>query len=91
MDNSDERFARARLIKDRKRRFQAVWELCKGKMICEGSTEGGEEEDDGGKKTNTAKSTHGGCGQRQPKYKKSPLKFMAEFKAVRDEVKTMTK
>ncbi len=84
IDNSDERFARARLIKDRKRRFQAVWELCKGKSICEGST--GEDGDEDGNQKATAKSTHGGCGQRQPKYKKSPMKFMAEFKAVRDEV-----
>ena len=73
VDTSNDKFNQARRIKDRKRRFQLVWELCKGKTICQ--------EDDADKK-----STHGGCGQRQPLYRKEGFKITANFKSYKDDV-----
>lgn len=67
---TNDKFAKMRLIKDRKRRFQAVWELAKARTICE--------EDE--------KGTHGGCGQRQPVYRKEAFKLSAHFKSYRDDV-----
>ena len=67
---TNDKFAKMRLIKDRKRRFQAVWELAKARTLCE--------EDE--------KGTHGGCGQRQPVYRKEAFKLSAHFKSYRDDV-----
>jgi DNA-directed RNA polymerase II subunit RPB1 len=36
LDDSNEKFKRARMMPDPHRRFKAVWELCKAKTICEG-------------------------------------------------------
>ena len=83
IDMSDDRFARTQLIRDRKRRFQAVWDLCKAKTVCEGGEENCNEQ--GQEEFGKKKSSHGGCGQKQPRYKKTPLKLVAEFKASRDE------
>lgn len=77
VDESNEKFKRAIKLLDPHRRFKAVWELCKGKSVCEG----GQELDGEG-----PGSTHGGCGQKQPKYKKGPLKIVLEKINPKDEV-----
>lgn len=45
---SNEKFARAQKIRDRKRRFRAIWELSKAKLVCEGGEEMNAEEEDEG-------------------------------------------
>lgn len=35
VDDSNQRFVRAKKMKDKKRAFQEVWELSKGKFICQ--------------------------------------------------------
>ena len=67
---TNDKFAKARLIRDKKRRFQAVWELARAKTMCE--------EDE--------KGIHGGCGQRQPVFRKDGFKLSAHFKSYRDDV-----
>ncbi|KND04665.1 DNA-directed RNA polymerase II subunit RPB1 [Spizellomyces punctatus DAOM BR117] len=81
------RFRQARIIKDKKRRFHAVWEICKTKMVCEGSDTAPDDDDmmdmeDPYK----SKPTHGGCGGRQPIFKKEgPLQLATYWKATKDE------
>ncbi|KAL7317088.1 DNA-directed RNA polymerase II core subunit rpo21 [Mucor circinelloides] len=82
VDESNPRFERAKKITDSKAKLRAVWDLAKAKMTCEGSdeTEGGleeKEEFDNGKR----KSTHGGCGYKQPLIRKDGLKLYAQFRA----------
>lgn len=48
MDDSNPKFVAAREIPDANRRFQAVWELCKTKHMCEGDGDAGEEDGKGG-------------------------------------------
>ena len=78
MDDSDSKFVRVKNFKDKKRAFQEVWDLAKGKTICQASVEG----DDDGK---TKKHNHGGCGQRQPVFRTDALHLNAHFKATKDE------
>jgi hypothetical protein len=82
VDVSNERFARVCRIKDRKRRFEYVWDLCKGKALCD-ATEESEDHDP----RVARRHNHGGCGQRQPVYRKEGLKLNANFKAYKDEVR----
>ncbi|KAI9230657.1 MAG: DNA-directed RNA polymerase II subunit RPB1 [Piptocephalis tieghemiana] len=48
VDDSNPKFVAAREIPDANRRFQAVWELCKTKHMCEGDGDAGEEDGKGG-------------------------------------------
>lgn len=50
-------------------RFQSVWELAKAKNICEEDSE---------------KCKHGGCGQRQPVFRKEGFRISAHFKSYND-------
>jgi DNA-directed RNA polymerase II subunit RPB1 len=52
-----------------------IWNLAKGKMICAA-----------GDDSDPTKHNHGGCGQRQPVYRKTALKMTASFKSFKDEV-----
>ncbi|KAJ3088162.1 DNA-directed RNA polymerase II subunit rpb1 [Quaeritorhiza haematococci] len=86
VDASNERFARARLYKDRKMRFRAVWEIAKAKMVCEGGEEmnddGAPEGPDDGRRK---RHNHGGCGHRQPIIKKEGMTLYTHFKATKDD------
>eukprot|EP00842_Homolaphlyctis_polyrhiza_P004411 jgi/Hompol1/4971/HPOL_004068-RA len=82
VDDSDERFARVRRIRNRRRRFYEVWSLCKGRTVCDASTLPGA---DAQNPDAPPKKAHGGCGQRQPVYRKSGLKISANFRATKDE------
>lgn len=87
IDDSSDSFKRARFIKDRERRFQEVWLLCKGKTVCEGGDPEGEN-DMGGLEPapgKSPKSNHGGCGFKQPSFRLDPLKMTAKFKPTKDE------
>lgn len=87
-------FAKTQLIKDPRRRLQAVWELCKGKMVCEGGDLDdfylpnqqhlhGNQDGGGGQ----PRRGHGGCGAKQPSLKRDGLKFVATFKSSSAEVR----
>ena len=86
-------FAKTQLIKDPRRRLQAVWELCKGKMVCEGgdldefylpNQQHLHGNQDGGQQPRRG---HGGCGAKQPSLKRDGLKFVATFKSSSAEVR----
>ncbi len=71
-------------MKDQNKKFRYVWELCKAKTICEGST------GDADPNSKKPKSTHGGCGQKQPKFKKDKLKLVVDMKGiVKDDVSSL--
>uniref|UniRef100_UPI00358E2B84 DNA-directed RNA polymerase II subunit RPB1 isoform X2 n=1 Tax=Myxine glutinosa TaxID=7769 RepID=UPI00358E2B84 len=71
-----------------RKRLTNVYELCKGKNICEGGEEVDsrfdsetlrEGEDEGHKKS------HGGCGRYQPRIRRTGLELVAEWKHVNED------
>ncbi|KAJ3031117.1 DNA-directed RNA polymerase II subunit rpb1 [Rhizophlyctis rosea] len=86
MQDQATKFKQARNISDLKRRFHAVWTLCKGRTVCEASTE-----DDGMDGEGAKRHNHGGCGARQPTFTKEGLKLMMRMKPTKDEDKTDAK
>jgi DNA-directed RNA polymerase II subunit RPB1 len=75
VDESDFQFVRAQKIRNPARKFKMIWNLAKGKTICAA-----------GDDSDPTKHNHGGCGQRQPVYRKNALKLSASFKSFKDEV-----
>ncbi|MCJ1486148.1 DNA-directed RNA polymerase II subunit rpb1 [Schaereria dolodes] len=78
LEASNPEFADALRYRDSKRRFDAIWKLCKPKMICE--TMSVAEDDDMGK-TKEPKHDHGGCGNIQPEVRREGLKLTGTWKA----------
>ncbi|KNZ48173.1 DNA-directed RNA polymerase [Puccinia sorghi] len=70
----------ARRIKDPKKRFNAVHQLCRGKNICEADPgdEKPENPDDQVVDDQTPKG-HGGCGHAQPQIRKEGLKMFLQY------------
>ncbi|XP_035714876.1 DNA-directed RNA polymerase II subunit RPB1 isoform X2 [Folsomia candida] len=68
-----------------RRRLAFVYELCKGKSICEGGDEmdGNPGEEDPNIKSK--KSGHGGCGRYQPRIRKIGIELFAEWKHVNED------
>lgn len=67
-----------------RKRLAFVYDLCKGKNICEG----GDEMDVGkeGEDPNQAKKQgHGGCGRYQPNIRRTGLDLTAEWKHVNED------
>ncbi|XP_059613251.1 DNA-directed RNA polymerase II subunit RPB1 [Phlebotomus argentipes] len=67
-----------------RKRLAYVYELCRGKTICEG----GEDMDLGKENLQTdinKKTGHGGCGHYQPAIKKTGLELIAEWKHVNED------
>ncbi|CAG9765945.1 unnamed protein product [Ceutorhynchus assimilis] len=67
-----------------RRRLAFVYDLCKGKNICEG----GDEMDikkDGDQNDPNKKQSHGGCGRYQPQIRRSGLDLTAEWKHVNED------
>ncbi|KAI8810541.1 DNA-directed RNA polymerase II largest subunit [Cladochytrium replicatum] len=85
VDDSNPQFVRIKRVGDRNRRFQEVWNLCKGKKVCEADTDTGLDADGQQQEGKPKKINHGGCGQKQPTFKKEPLKLIARFEAPKDE------
>lgn len=98
-DSNDPRFEHAEKLRDPKARLRAVWEICKGRMVCEGGDELADgtvamDEYGGGNGVAAAngglaakkKSSHGGCGSRQPTIRKDGLKFVATYKSANADV-----
>ncbi|KAI9348768.1 DNA-directed RNA polymerase II largest subunit [Zopfochytrium polystomum] len=83
VDLSNDRLKRAQRIRDRKRKFQEVWEIAKAKNVCEAGEEVGPTDFD--KPGAKPKHSHGGCGARQPTYSLAALKITKTTKATKDE------
>ncbi len=65
-----------------RKRMAHVYDLCKGKNICEG----GDEMDIGSEQApNPEKKSHGGCGRYQPKIRRVGLELTAEWKHVNED------
>ena len=62
--------------------MQAVWNFCKGKMVCE--TDEPKDETDGADQEEPKKG-HGGCGAQQPLVRKEGLKLFVQYKRGKDE------
>ncbi|KAI8838898.1 hypothetical protein BC829DRAFT_426127 [Chytridium lagenaria] len=95
MNVGNERFKRAQRIRDRKRRFQEVWDMAKGKTVCEIGDETAQQQQDpaeGGdpKPGGKSKFNHGGCGFRQPSYKKEGFKITMEAEGREQTSKVLT-
>ncbi|KAI8911186.1 hypothetical protein DFJ77DRAFT_432624, partial [Powellomyces hirtus] len=85
VDYTNPRFNALQKLSNRARKFEEVWAICKTKMICEGAELEDDEIDLDPFKAK--KSNHGGCGGRQPVFKKEgPLSLSTHYKATKDEV-----
>ncbi len=69
-------------FRDPKKRFDAIWRLCKPKKKCE-TTAG--QEDDSLDKTKEPKHDHGGCGNTHPEVRREGLKLIGTWKAQKGE------
>ncbi|XP_013401160.1 DNA-directed RNA polymerase II subunit RPB1 [Lingula anatina] len=65
-----------------RKRLAHVYDLCKGKNICEGGDEMDKEPEEG---EGDAKKGHGGCGRYQPKIRRMGLELTAEWKHVNED------
>lgn len=65
-------------FRDGKRRFDAIWNVCKSKMVCENTPLS---EDDDSDKPKERKHNHGGCGNTQPTIRRKGLTLMGTWKA----------
>lgn len=64
--------------RDPKRRFDAVWRLCKPKMVCE--TTNALDDDGPSEKSKESKHDHGGCGNIQPEIRREGLRLNGTWK-----------
>ncbi|KAL1914514.1 DNA-directed RNA polymerase II subunit RPB1 [Calcarisporiella thermophila] len=89
VDESNPKFERARRLRSRKARLKAVWEIAKTKMVCERGADDDDEMDEvdnqdtmmmNGDIDGKRKKSHGGCGHRQPTFKKEGLKLYATYR-----------
>jgi DNA-directed RNA polymerase II subunit RPB1 len=66
-----------------RKRMAHVYDLCKGKNICEG----GDEMDIGSEQADNpnAKKSHGGCGRYQPNIRRMGLELTAEWKHINED------
>ncbi len=71
LDETNPAMAQAIKIRDPKKRFNAVWSLCKTKMVCE--TDNNEDE-------MTDQPSRGGCGHPQPTIRRDGLKLWGTWK-----------
>ncbi|TGO54691.1 hypothetical protein BCON_0103g00020 [Botryotinia convoluta] len=84
LDRSNPAYKAAVSIRDPKRRFEAIWKLCKVKMVCDSDVQMNEEEFNGDPKE-AAKKSHGGCGNIQPEVRQTALALWGTWKAPKDE------
>ncbi|KAK7914284.1 dna-directed rna polymerase ii largest subunit protein [Apiospora marii] len=92
-DRSNEEFRAAVSTRDKKARFQKVWNVCKAKKIC--MNELPKEEDgsfDPSAKTAAPSVGHGGCGNDQPNVRQTALQLWATSETKNEDgVKTKDK
>lgn len=70
------KYSQPKTLRDSRSRLNHVWNLCKGKMICD---MGSAATDDEGPRA-AAASSHAGCGHRQPVIRREGLRLVASFK-----------
>ncbi|XP_060536772.1 DNA-directed RNA polymerase II subunit RPB1-like [Cylas formicarius] len=68
-----------------RRRLAFVYDLCKGKNICEGGDEMDLGRKEGEQPDPNKKQSHGGCGRYQPSIRRSGLDLTAEWKHVNED------
>jgi DNA-directed RNA polymerase II subunit RPB1 len=78
-------FADALRYRDPKRRFDAIWRLCKPKMMCESDIALDDEPGFNDSSKAPKKTSHGGCGNPQPQVRREGLKLWGTWKANKDE------
>src|SRR5437762_5310325 len=72
-------------IRDPKARFNAVWRLCKAKMVCESDAPTDEDFEPNGMTEKPKKRSHGGCGNQQPTIRKDGLKLVGTWKPSKED------
>lgn len=89
LDRSNDQFKAAVSLRDPKRRFEAIWSLCKAKMICDADQP--DDEGDFGipDPKKAMKSKHGGCGNKQPEVRQTALQLWGTWKVSKDEEQDM--
>jgi DNA-directed RNA polymerase II subunit RPB1 len=87
LDETNQMMAQAIKIRDPKKRFNAVWNVCKTKMICEADTMLEEEQQQQyqqqlklGQVTTAPVAARGGCGHTQPTVRRDGLKLWGTWK-----------
>ncbi|KAL7666370.1 DNA-directed RNA polymerase subunit [[Candida] zeylanoides] len=87
LDETNQMMAQAIKIRDPKKRFNAVWNVCKTKMICEADTMSEEEQQQQyqqqlklGQVTTAPVAARGGCGHTQPTVRRDGLKLWGTWK-----------
>jgi DNA-directed RNA polymerase II subunit RPB1 len=80
---SNEAFKQALRTRDPKKKFDAIWRLCKPKMICEQDPL--PEDDQANSKESRPTYSHGGCGNTQPEVRKEGLQLMGTWKTSKTE------
>lgn len=80
LDETNPQMAQAIRIRDPKKRFNAVWTLCKTKMICEADTMTEEEQQQQLQKGIAVPKGRGGCGHTQPTVRRDGLKLWGTWK-----------
>ncbi|KAF2839315.1 DNA-directed RNA polymerase II subunit [Patellaria atrata CBS 101060] len=81
-DESNVAFAEAAKIRDPKRRFDAVWRICKAKNTCEMDAPA-DDMDPNMPQKETKKKGHGGCGNQHPTIRREGLKLIATYKPIK--------
>ncbi|OTB04443.1 hypothetical protein M426DRAFT_154458 [Hypoxylon sp. CI-4A] len=83
-DRSNPEYQAAVNIRDPKKRFQAIWNICKSKNVC--SAEEPKEEDQEYEPGNKPKThNHGGCGSTKPQVRHTALQLWAHTKTVNED------
>ncbi|KAH0565802.1 DNA-directed RNA polymerase II subunit rpb1 [Trichoglossum hirsutum] len=85
LDESNPQFKEALRHRDPKARFNAIWRVCKPKMICESDAAVEDEFDPNVGKEQPKKRNHGGCGNYQPEIRREGLKLFGTWKIPKDD------
>ncbi|PVU90271.1 hypothetical protein BB559_000101 [Furculomyces boomerangus] len=94
-DDSEPAFQRALKVRNSNQRLKMVWDICKSRTTCEASPESEERppvsefQDEEGRNRQLVdgligskrKKGHGGCGNKQPVFRKEGLNLTATFKS----------
>ncbi|WBW71077.1 RNA polymerase II large subunit Rpb1 [Schizosaccharomyces osmophilus] len=83
IDPSNPKYQETQRYRDPKNRLNAVWNVCKTKMVCDTGLSGGSDNFD--PSNPTANLGHGGCGSAQPTIRKDGLKLWGSWKKGKDE------
>ncbi|KFZ01643.1 hypothetical protein V501_09893 [Pseudogymnoascus sp. VKM F-4519 (FW-2642)] len=85
LDRSNPQFKAAASMRDPKRRFEAIWRLCKPKMICDADISVDDDEFAQDPKAAAKRPSHGGCGNTQPEVRQTALQLWGTWKVPKDE------